>query len=48
MRRIEAAAGTGAFLLAAPGIVAGVVPWLLTDGWESSGPRPPWPPWARC
>jgi protein-S-isoprenylcysteine O-methyltransferase Ste14 len=38
MRRVEAAAGTGAFLLAAPGIVAGVIPWLLTDGWESSGP----------
>jgi protein-S-isoprenylcysteine O-methyltransferase Ste14 len=38
MRRIEAAAGTGAFLLAAPGVVAGVIPWLLTDGWESSDP----------
>ena len=38
MRRAEAAAGTGAFLVVTPGVVAGVVPWLLTDGWESSGP----------
>jgi protein-S-isoprenylcysteine O-methyltransferase Ste14 len=29
--------GTAAFLLAAPGVVAGLVPWLLT-GWHSSDP----------
>jgi protein-S-isoprenylcysteine O-methyltransferase Ste14 len=41
MRRSKAAVGTGAFLLAAPGVVAGVLPWLLTDGWESSDPPLP-------
>ena len=35
MRR--AAIGSAAFLLAAPGVVAGLVPWLLT-GWGSSDP----------
>jgi len=38
--RLRAAAGTSVFLVIAPGVVAGVVPWLLT-GWESSGP-PAW------
>jgi protein-S-isoprenylcysteine O-methyltransferase Ste14 len=38
--RLRAALGSAAFLLAAPGVVAGVVPWLLT-GWDSSGP-PAW------
>jgi protein-S-isoprenylcysteine O-methyltransferase Ste14 len=33
MSRAKAAVGTGAFLLLAPGVVAGVIPWLLT-GWE--------------
>jgi protein-S-isoprenylcysteine O-methyltransferase Ste14 len=37
MRRLQAAIGSAAFLIAAPGVVAGLVPWLLT-GWESSGP----------
>ena len=37
MRRFEAAAGSAGFLVAAPGVVAGVVPWLLT-GWRSSDP----------
>jgi protein-S-isoprenylcysteine O-methyltransferase Ste14 len=37
VRRLEAAVGSAAFLLVAPGVVAGVVPWLLT-GWESSDP----------
>jgi protein-S-isoprenylcysteine O-methyltransferase Ste14 len=36
--RIRAWVGTIVFLFLAPGIVAGVVPWLLT-GW-----RIPWPP----
>jgi len=37
VRRLEAAAGSAGFLVAAPGVVAGVVPWLLT-GWQSSDP----------
>lgn len=37
MRRLEAAIGSAAFLGAAPGVVAGLVPWLLT-GWRSSDP----------
>jgi protein-S-isoprenylcysteine O-methyltransferase Ste14 len=37
VRRFEAAFGSALFLLAAPGVVAGLVPWLLT-GWRSSQP----------
>jgi protein-S-isoprenylcysteine O-methyltransferase Ste14 len=37
MSRARAAAGSLVFLLLAPGLTAGLVPWLLT-GWESSGP----------
>lgn len=37
MRRLGPAVGSAAFLVAAPGIVAGFVPWLLT-GWSSSHP----------
>jgi protein-S-isoprenylcysteine O-methyltransferase Ste14 len=33
----RAAAGSLVFLLVAPGVVAGLVPWLLT-GWDSTGP----------
>ena len=33
MRRSAAAAGSAAFFAVAPGVVAGVVPWLLT-GWD--------------
>ena len=40
MRRLRAAAGSILFLAVAPGIVAGLVPWLLT-GWDSSDP-PVW------
>jgi protein-S-isoprenylcysteine O-methyltransferase Ste14 len=40
MSRWRAATGTVVFLVLAPGIVAGLVPWALT-GWESSGP-PRW------
>ncbi|MBA3261971.1 MAG: isoprenylcysteine carboxylmethyltransferase family protein [Thermoleophilaceae bacterium] len=39
MTRARAAAGSLVFLLLAPGVVAGVVPWLLT-GWDSTGPPP--------
>lgn len=35
MRRPRAVAGSLAFLVVAPGVVAGLVPWLLT-GWETS------------
>jgi protein-S-isoprenylcysteine O-methyltransferase Ste14 len=34
MTKARAAAGTIVFLLLAPGVVAGVMPWLLT-GWDS-------------
>jgi protein-S-isoprenylcysteine O-methyltransferase Ste14 len=34
MRRTAAAAGTAAFLVLAPGVVAGLVPWWLT-GWHA-------------
>ena len=37
MSRVQAALGSGLFLLAAPGVMAGLVPWLLT-GWESKDP----------
>jgi protein-S-isoprenylcysteine O-methyltransferase Ste14 len=37
MRRLEAAVGSAVFLLVAPGVVAGLVPWLLT-GWDSRHP----------
>ena len=33
----SAALGSAVFLLAAPGVVAGLVPWLIT-GWDSSDP----------
>jgi protein-S-isoprenylcysteine O-methyltransferase Ste14 len=35
--RLRAAAGSLVFLLVAPGVVAGLVPWLLT-GWDSTDP----------
>ena len=34
---LSAAIGSALFLVAAPGAVAGLVPWLLT-GWDSTGP----------
>ena len=40
MRTGAAAAGSSLFFAVAPGVVAGVVPWLLT-GWV--GADPPWP-----
>lgn len=42
MRERNAVLGSLAFLIVAPGIVAGVVPWLLT-GWQFT-PLPAW--WA--
>jgi protein-S-isoprenylcysteine O-methyltransferase Ste14 len=40
MRRLWAAVGSALFLVAAPGTVAGLVPWLLT-GWRSTHPPLP-------
>jgi protein-S-isoprenylcysteine O-methyltransferase Ste14 len=40
MGRARAAAGTLVFLVVAPGLAAGLVPWLLT-GWEADGWWPP-------
>jgi protein-S-isoprenylcysteine O-methyltransferase Ste14 len=37
MSRVQAALGSGLFLVAAPGVMAGLIPWLLT-GWESTDP----------
>ncbi len=45
MRTATAAAGTSLFFAVAPGVVAGVVPWLLT-GWQ--GAEPPWPALVRA
>jgi protein-S-isoprenylcysteine O-methyltransferase Ste14 len=46
MRRTLAAAGSAAFFVLAPGVVAGLVPWSLT-GWRVSQPLPlPWWAWA--
>jgi protein-S-isoprenylcysteine O-methyltransferase Ste14 len=33
MRKLRATLGSAAFFVIAPGIVAGVVPWYLSDGW---------------
>jgi protein-S-isoprenylcysteine O-methyltransferase Ste14 len=36
MRKVTAAAGSAGFAVVAPGVVAGLVPWLLT-GWHEGG-----------
>src|SRR5215204_6114653 len=41
MRKAQATLGTAAFLAAAPGVVAGLVPWMLT-GWRQGDSL--WPP----
>jgi protein-S-isoprenylcysteine O-methyltransferase Ste14 len=38
-RRVRAAIGTAAFLAVAPGVVTGVIPWLIT-GWRAGSSRP--------
>ena len=45
--KAKAAAGSLLFLVLAPGVVAGLIPWLLT-GWDAGGPLPDWAPvrWA--
>jgi protein-S-isoprenylcysteine O-methyltransferase Ste14 len=42
MGRIRAAVGSVGFLVVAPGVIAGVVPWLLTGG-----SRHAWPAYVR-
>ena len=43
MHRRQAALGSAVFLLAAPGVMAGLVPWLLT-GWDVEHPTGYWAP----
>jgi protein-S-isoprenylcysteine O-methyltransferase Ste14 len=43
VRKARAAVGSLIFLVVAPGVVAGLVPWLLT-GWEVEEPLPYWLP----
>ena len=40
MGRASAALGSALFLVVAPGVMAGLIPWLLT-GWSSTGPPLP-------
>jgi protein-S-isoprenylcysteine O-methyltransferase Ste14 len=44
MRRPTAAVGSVVFFLLAPGVVVGLIPWLLTGGWQVSEPLPYWAP----
>jgi len=41
--RAVAAAGAAGFFLIAPGVVAGLIPWLIT-GWRLAHPLPVWLP----
>jgi protein-S-isoprenylcysteine O-methyltransferase Ste14 len=41
VRRAAAAAGSAAFFVVAPGVVVGLVPWGLTDGWDADDPWAP-------
>jgi protein-S-isoprenylcysteine O-methyltransferase Ste14 len=43
MRRPTAAVGSAVFFLVGPGIVVGLIPWLLT-GWQVHQPLPYWAP----
>ena len=43
MRRPTAAVGSAVFFLAAPGVVAGLIPWLLTR-WQARELLPYWAP----
>jgi protein-S-isoprenylcysteine O-methyltransferase Ste14 len=43
MRRPTAAVGSALFFLLAPGMVAGLIPWLLTH-WQAREPLPYWAP----
>ncbi len=44
MRKRTAALGSAVFFLLAPGVVAGLIPWLLTGGWQAREPLPYWMP----
>jgi protein-S-isoprenylcysteine O-methyltransferase Ste14 len=44
MRRSTAALGSAVFFLLAPGVVVGLIPWLLTGGWQARQPLPYWAP----
>src|SRR5919107_2305543 len=44
MRRSTAAVGSAVFFLLAPGVVGGLIPWLLTDGWQAREPLSYWAP----
>jgi protein-S-isoprenylcysteine O-methyltransferase Ste14 len=43
MRRRTAAVGSAVFFLLAPGVVVGLIPWLLTR-WQAREPLPYWVP----
>ena len=43
MRRPTAAMGSAVFFLLAPGVVVGLIPWLLTH-WKAREPLPYWAP----
>src|SRR5215217_9450792 len=43
MRRPTAAMGSAVFFLLAPGVVVGLIPWLLTH-WQAREPLPYWAP----
>jgi protein-S-isoprenylcysteine O-methyltransferase Ste14 len=43
MRRTTAAVGSAVFFLLAPGVVVGLIPWLLTR-WQAREPLPYWAP----
>jgi protein-S-isoprenylcysteine O-methyltransferase Ste14 len=43
MRRPVAAVGSAVFFVVGPGIVVGLIPWLLT-GWQVREPAPYWAP----
>jgi protein-S-isoprenylcysteine O-methyltransferase Ste14 len=44
MRRPIAAVGSALFFVVGPGTVAGLIPWLLTGGWQVREPVPYWAP----
>jgi protein-S-isoprenylcysteine O-methyltransferase Ste14 len=44
MRRPTAAVGSAVIFLVSPGSVAGLIPWVLTEGWQVRQPVPYWAP----
>jgi protein-S-isoprenylcysteine O-methyltransferase Ste14 len=44
MRRPTAAVVSAVVFLVGPGSVAGLIPWVLTDGWQVREPVPYWAP----